>query len=401
MVGSRCAGRGQREGQRGRNHRRRRISAGAMALVWLLAMSLAPAPAAAMPAPFLMPFPAGQTWYICQGYRGVTHATGYSFDLSTYPAAAGTLGCDPAHASDASGKAVTAAGAGSVANEGVDFICINFDAGGSTEIGHLNLLAHLGDRVLSGQTIGTVESPNSNNGSYAHIHVEAHASSGCASDVPFDDAHSARFQGGPDLPYGPNWTGTALTRPSSLAAPAMLYDVGNGSATVYRWANPAGTSFTGLVTTNTPSFDLANVGNRVASGDFDGDGHSDMLVAYQNANGTFDFRVSSHATSTFAWRYTSGSFSLSRVAGRLVAGDWNADGKDDVAVAYDNGNGTFGLYRWTSTGSGFTSYAPWKSGSFYLSNVGDRMVAGDWNADGKDDVIMAYQNSTGSFTYHV
>lgn len=70
-------------------------------------------------------------------------------------------------------------------------------------------------------------------------------------------------------------------------------------------------------------------------------------------------------------------------------------------MAYDNGNGTFGLYRWTSTGSGFTAYPPIQSASFYLTNVGDRMAASTLNGDGPDDIVMAYQNSTGSFTYHV
>lgn len=135
------------------------------------------------------------------------------------------------------------------------------------------------------------------------------------------------------------------------AAPAMLYDVGNGSASAYRWANPAATNFTDLVVTNTPApFDVANIGDRLVSGEFDGDDRSDLLVAIQNANGTFDFKVSSHEMSTFVWWYTSGAFSLSRLAGRLVACDWDQDGNDDVAMAYDNNNGTFGLSRWASTG---------------------------------------------------
>lgn len=263
-------------------------------------------------------------------------------------------------------------------------------AGGwETVYAHMaNISVSVTDPVAEGQYIGNISDVGNAVG--AHLHYQQLANS---------LEQLAKFDG-VTYAYG---TPITSTNCGSRAAPAMVYDVGNGSTNVYRSANLTGTNpFTYVPPVNTPSLDLANVGDRATAGDFDGDGGSDIAVAYQRPDGRFEFRISLHGSSTFTIWYTSGPFSLSRVGGRLVAGNWNGDSKDDLAMAYDNNDGTFGLYRWTSmpTGTGFTSYAPWESGSFYLSHVGDRMVAGDWNG-GPDDVIMAYTNSNGSFTYHI
>ena len=65
----------------------------------------------------------------------------------------------------------------------------------------------------------------------------------------------------------------------------------------------------------------------------------------------------------------------------MVAGDFNADGRDDIAVFYDHGSGVAMIHVWLSTGSSFAFQGGsgwWKSGGYWLSNVGDRMVAGDY-----------------------
>jgi hypothetical protein len=59
------------------------------------------------------------------------------------------------------------------------------------------------------------------------------------------------------------------------------------------------------------------------------------------------------------------------------------------------------LYQWTSTGSAFSGPGTYDSGPFALANVVGRMGAGDLTGDGRDDVVMAYQNSDGTFSFHV
>ena len=58
------------------------------------------------------------------------------------------------------------------------------------------------------------------------------------------------------------------------------------------------------------------------------------------------------------------------------------------------------IYRWLSSGTGFTRTTDYNSGIFLLSNVGDRVAVGDIDNDGDDDIVMAYQQTNGGFSYY-
>jgi hypothetical protein len=130
-----------------------------------------------------------------------------------------------------------------------------------------------------------------------------------------------------------------------------------------------------------------------------------LPVAFSNGDGSFD--VTNSAITSFATYATQGALA--------VAGDFNGDGYGDVAlsggktpssgapwstvpVAFGNGNGTF---RVTNDGvSGFPVYA---------TQQGAQLVAGDYNGDGKTDLALtggvgwstvpvALSSGTGTFT---
>ena len=183
-----------------------------------------------------------------------------------------------------------------------------------------------------------------------------------------------------------------------LASPLLAYS-GSSSTVLYRWSS-SGTSFPAYSTATYSSLDMANVGNRIASGDVNGDGKTDTVMAYQNSDGTFSLKVLLNGTSAPVNWYTSGPFNLGPVGGRLVVGDVNGDGMADVILAHDNGSSTV-LYRWYSTGTGFPSVSTATYSSLDMANVGDRMAMGDVNGDGKADTVMAYQNSDSTFSYKV
>ena len=115
---------------------------------------------------------------------------------------------------------------------------------------------------------------------------------------------------------------TGLIAWSGRKAPALAYDKGDGTQTIYRWTSSGGgfsrtTDYVGV-----GSFDLSNVGDRVAAGDVDGDGIDDIVMAYQLGDGTFGFYVwKSGVTSLGRW-WTSGPFNLDAVGGRMVLGNW-------------------------------------------------------------------------------
>ena len=155
----------------------------------------------------------------------------------------------------------------------------------------------------------------------------------------------------------------------------------------------------------------ATAGAVPLSGDFDGDGHADVAltgvagwatipIAFSNGNNTF--RVTNTAVPNFpAWAATAGA--------KIVSGDFNGDGRSDLAisgpsgwgsvpVAFSNGDGSFLV-----TNTALANFPVWASAS------GAQMVAGDFNADGRVDlaltggagwntVPMAFSNGSGGFS---
>jgi hypothetical protein len=171
--------------------------------------------------------------------------------------------------------------------------------------------------------------------------------------------------------------------------------------TIWRWTS-TGSSFSLASAWHSGAFPISRVGDRVAVGDVDNDGDDDIVMAYQNPNGTFSFYVFKNGGSSTAqiW-YTSGAFSLTPVGGRLVVGDVNGDGKADAILARDSGNGTVVLWRWYSTGSAFPSYSTATYSNLPMSSVDDRVAIGDVNGNGMADTVMAFQNTDGTFAFKV
>jgi hypothetical protein len=124
----------------------------------------------------------------------------------------------------------------------------------------------------------------------------------------------------------------------------------------------------------------------VAVADFNGDGIPDLAVGNPNAVG-IDIALG-NGDGTFRLLGPPGRVTLAISAPYVLAGDFNGDGKPDLAVASDNptsqtapgsvvvllgkGDGTFG--------------AP----TAYPDGIGPvRLAAGDFNGDGKPDLVVA------------
>ena len=136
------------------------------------------------------------------------------------------------------------------------------------------------------------------------------------------------------------------------------------------------------------------------AGDFNGDGRDDLAKAF-NDNGLASMDVHLSNGSRFNqgdWRWGTrlGGFWDTQ---QWVAGDFNGDGRDDLAKAFnDNGlasmdvhlsNGSgFNIERWATRQGGFADTQQW--------------LVGDFNGDGRDDLVKPFNdNGLASIDVHL
>ncbi|MFA5052228.1 MAG: T9SS type A sorting domain-containing protein, partial [Patescibacteria group bacterium] len=87
----------------------------------------------------------------------------------------------------------------------------------------------------------------------------------------------------------------------------------------------------------------------------------------------------------------------------LLVGDINDDGLDDITVLYDYGGCQTRLHTFLSTGASFAYQGNpgWLIQYDYCAACIKFSAAGDFNGDGKSDIVVAYQYSTWETRFHV
>ncbi|MEU0741180.1 FG-GAP-like repeat-containing protein [Streptomyces sp. NPDC006134] len=142
------------------------------------------------------------------------------------------------------------------------------------------------------------------------------------------------------------------------------------------------------------------------SGDFNGDGRDDLAAWYDYDNGddrlfTFTATTSGGFNAPFpSWANTNNDWNRDNL--KFVSGDWDADGRDDLGGLYRYADGSIKMFSFlTKADGGFqASTASWSSSTF-----GDwsrtHVNAGDFNGDGRDDVAAWYDYSDGRDAIHI
>ncbi len=189
------------------------------------------------------------------------------------------------------------------------------------------------------------------------------------------DVQSADIDGDgkQDIIVGSNASGVT----TALGGTDILLSNGDGTFTIH--SGPAFPS--GASATSTNAFAVGNLGN----------GMQDLIYAQQNANSflgviTPEMNTSTAGNVSFA---AGSSFAISTPADfnpqQVVTGDFNGDSKLDAAVLGFNGNGGETLVILTGNGSGGFSEA---TQTYALSTIDGQLLTGDFNGDGKTDLAV-------------
>lgn len=151
---------------------------------------------------------------------------------------------------------------------------------------------------------------------------------------------------------------------------------------------------------NTTTYSLSSTSPfGITSGDFNGDGIVDLATANESSNGTVDILLGNGTGGfTAGGKYGSGGATPRTIA----AGDFNRDGKLDLAVA-NYGDRTVGILLGNGNG-GFTTAATCNVGVSSLQGLAISDFDGDGDLDiattslGYDSIGILLNNGRGSFT---
>lgn len=174
--------------------------------------------------------------------------------------------------------------------------------------------------------------------------------------------------------------GAIEPRGGVITSPFVVTGPGYGGGPNVRTFSPTNTS--GDWSSNFMAYGPGFTGGvRVAAGDVDNDGHSDVITGAGPGGAPHVMAYSNDGSSVLQSFLAYGSFT----GGVFVAsGDVNGDGTDDIVTGPGAGGGphvkVFDGTNPSNVLHSFYAYAPWFSG-------GVTVAAGDVNADGKADII--------------
>jgi subtilisin family serine protease len=184
---------------------------------------------------------------------------------------------------------------------------------------------------------------------------------------------------------------------------AVLYNYGNNTAGIWKFLSN-GSSYTASLAWKSAAGAFSWTNSKVTAGDVNSDGKDDLIVLYNygsNTSGLWTFISNGTSfTPKIAWKSSPGTFSWDQ--SKLIAGDFNCDAKEDVQILYNFGSNTTGIYNFISNGSTLTQNLTWKSNPGGFSWEKSKITRADINGDGKDDVALLYDyglNTTGIWNF--
>ncbi|MFD5146796.1 trypsin-like serine protease, partial [Streptomyces sp. NPDC058401] len=141
---------------------------------------------------------------------------------------------------------------------------------------------------------------------------------------------------------------------------------------------------------------------KLINGDFNGDGRTDVGMMYRNADTSITMYTGLADTAgliqPFTSSYTIPANSLDWNAIELQAGDVNGDGRTDAVMVYYHANTSIAFYSsLAKADGGFNEYKPgYTVPTGSWSRGSMKLITGDFNGDTRSDMGMLYKMGDGS-----
>jgi len=203
---------------------------------------------------------------------------------------------------------------------------------------------------------------------------------------------------------------------------AAFYDSGGGKTTLFIWYGAmktlpgSGRQVPGADMIHTTgswtstSFDATKMTGKVVAGNFDGakngSKNTDRIAAFYDGGGSTTKlylwtispanRTASLISNVSNGSWSSSTFSPASITGKVTAGDFDGDGRSNIAAFYDYGGSTTGLFIWNISTSMVPALAngayggSWMSTSYTAGNINNRVTAGDYDGDGRCNISALY-----------
>lgn len=185
---------------------------------------------------------------------------------------------------------------------------------------------------------------------------------------------------------------------------AMFYDYGNAETGMFLAESIGGQPVSNRKVWTSESFNASAITDKVVSGDLDGDGKDEVIALYDYDNretGMFRFDAEPGNPNKFNHQkvWTNTQFDAKQIVA-VTCGDYNGDGKDEVAVFYDYGNNLIKAWVIAKTSRGYESHVAWEKTQFNAQMIKNRVVSGNFGGNDKDEIALFYDygnSETGVF----
>ncbi|OJF14535.1 S1 family peptidase [Couchioplanes caeruleus] len=172
---------------------------------------------------------------------------------------------------------------------------------------------------------------------------------------------------------------------------------------LFTFANQGGSALTATQSWDSGPNSWSGARVKAVEGDFDGDGTQDVgaFYNYDNAQTKLWLFASADAKTSpkLAWDSGRGNWDWSKAD--YVAGDFDGDGRDEIAGSYDYGNAQTKLFVFDDLATTVTKRMTWDSTATKWDASRAKLLAGDVDGDGQAEIAAFYNNDNGQTKLHL